>query len=280
MSTEFDLTLFETAFPPEEFEATLEEAYDIVTIASPFSIIAVETLRARLGMNALEGKVAADVFLFARGEADVRHATKIGGLPYRPAKSLWPTYRSQKSMQAEPYTFLAQFDFSGSKDIVGDLPGDVLALFARDETYRSRDSIVWEWWPADIPKSELMSAAAVPPQPMKIPTLAGLRHRTTDFMTCKADLPDDFFVYQHMTRIRGMKIGGLPSIEATESRGRYICQLAAVGPIHGMRYPWCNVLNPVTFKDAGRESLDLIDNGLLAIYIEESGNLDWAFEYA
>ena len=280
MSTEFDSTFFRKTFPPEAFEETLAEAYDIVTIASPFSIIAVEELRARLGKNALQGEVLADIFLFNRGEPGIRRATKIGGLPYRPAKSPWPTYRTKKSKQAEPYTFLAQFDFSQSTDIVSGLPGDVLVLFARDETYRATDSIVSEWWPADIPEAELIPMGAIPAQSIKIPTLSGLRHRTADFMACKAKLPDDFFYYRHISRIRGMKIGGLPSIEATGCSGRYICQLAAVGPIHGMQYPWCNVQKPVTFKEARRESLDLIDNGLLAFYIDEAGQLDWEFEHA
>ena len=53
--------------------------------------------------------------------------TKVAGLPYRAAGLPWPL-----TDDGRPMTFLAQFCFEESRDLVGKLPGDVLLIFAED----------------------------------------------------------------------------------------------------------------------------------------------------
>ncbi|NQT13137.1 MAG: DUF1963 domain-containing protein [Planctomycetes bacterium] len=98
-------------------------------ITSPSDICINERLRAEVREQVDWGPaVPVDVFVMATGEPRDRHVTKIGGLPYRPASKPWP-----KSQDRQPMTFLAQFCFADSKDLVGDLPGEVLLVFASPE---------------------------------------------------------------------------------------------------------------------------------------------------
>ena len=53
--------------------------------------------------------------------------TRVGGLPWLPKSVRWPT------VSRRPATFLCQFDFRDSRDLVGDLPGDLLLVFVADE---------------------------------------------------------------------------------------------------------------------------------------------------
>jgi Domain of unknown function (DUF1963) len=82
--------------------------------------------------------VPVDMFVMADGETEDRQVTKIGGLPYRPAAATSPTDTSGK-----PLVFLAQFNFGDSKDLTGELPGDVLLVFA--ENYQMPGSLHFEW---------------------------------------------------------------------------------------------------------------------------------------
>src|SRR5262249_23758240 len=91
---------------------------DIIT--SPSHICVIEQIRAKLRrMMKLERGAPTDVFIMAKGEPTKRHVTKLCGVPYRPAEIPWPTRKGA------PMLFLAQLCFADSKDITGDLPGDV-----------------------------------------------------------------------------------------------------------------------------------------------------------
>src|SRR5438105_1740921 len=91
-------------------------------VVGPSDVAIVEQIRRKAGGPATLGpSVPTDVFVLAKGEPKRRDVTKVGGLPYRPADLEWPE-RPDKV----PFTFLAQFQFGGSRDLVGRLPGDVL----------------------------------------------------------------------------------------------------------------------------------------------------------
>ena len=65
-----------------------------------------------------------DIFLLNLGEPEQRAVTKVGGLPYRAAGKPWPIAQS-----GAPMTFLTQFCFVDSRDLVPPLPGDMLLVF-------------------------------------------------------------------------------------------------------------------------------------------------------
>lgn len=97
-----------------------------------------------------------DVFVLAEGECKRRHNTKIGGLPYRPRNLAWPIGKRK-----EPLTFLAQFCFADSRDIAGDLPGDVLLLFTDCEESWPEE-FLFEWYSLDL--ADLIRPEDVPKQ--------------------------------------------------------------------------------------------------------------------
>jgi hypothetical protein len=103
--------------------------------------------------------VPVDIFIMADGEAPDRHVTKIGGLPFRPADSKWPT-----RCDGEPLVFLAQFNFSDSKDLTGELPGDVLLIFT--DHAHSLKQFHFEWQRLGL--SGLIEAHAIPKPPTTV----------------------------------------------------------------------------------------------------------------
>ena len=115
-------------------------------ITSPFSIAIVEQLRAEGLANKKYKTVQTDVMVFAKGEPEKREMTKVGGLPYWPVTKPWPT-----TTDGSPMTFVGQFCFADSRDLVGDLPGEVLLVFI-DGKRMFEDSVRFEWmslgdWP-------------------------------------------------------------------------------------------------------------------------------------
>ena len=106
----------------------------------------------------------------ADGEPQRRDVTKIGGLPYRPTSAKWPT-----DSTGDPLTFVAQFDFLHSMDIVGNLPGELLLVFAETK-YDQIESLHFEWWnrrafklisDRDIPKKIVPSVPSGPDNPVE-----------------------------------------------------------------------------------------------------------------
>jgi hypothetical protein len=86
-------------------------------------------------------RIATDVFVWARGEAPNPAMTKIGGLPYRPKSIPWPL-----DDQEMPIRFIGQVCFADSRDIVGDLAGDVLLIFGDDDALLAEpERLVLEW---------------------------------------------------------------------------------------------------------------------------------------
>ena len=121
--------------------------------------------------------VPTDICIFGVGEAPLRHLTKYGGIPYRPSSKPWPVTETGVT-----YTFLAQFCFIDSNDIVGPLPGDILLIFAKDPwPYFSDDALYYEWYNLDIKESELIQAEHCPPPKWLFFTGYGLLHRTVDY---------------------------------------------------------------------------------------------------
>jgi hypothetical protein len=104
----------------------------------------------RLGLYRLPNEVPedgeqCDVVWFIDGEPIDQCVTKIGGLPYRPARLTWPT-----AADGTPLIFLAQICFAASRDLVGNLPGDVLLVFMPDEPGGISADLYFEWFPLGL----------------------------------------------------------------------------------------------------------------------------------
>ncbi len=118
-----------------------------------------------------------DQLFFVAGEPAERSVTKVAGLPYRAAGLPWPL-----TDDGRPRTFLAQFGFDASRDLVGKRPGDVLLIFAEDrEAYLPNaydSSLRFEWYPLGL--RDLIRAEEIPEVEWKLRPYFGVLYRTDD----------------------------------------------------------------------------------------------------
>lgn len=273
MPDEYTLNLEEwiERFPLEQYRKVLESH---MTFAGPFDLALVEQ-DLRQQQNSPGGLV--DVFVFELGEPEQRHVTKIGGLPYRPANLPWPECPGTDDPKLAPYTqpagtpmlFVAQFCFAGSRDIAGELPGDVLLIFVEDDSFGSRPH--YEWYPLGL--SDLVTAEQLPDRPSPFMTCFGHRCRMQEFQN---------------RPLRATKIGGQPALDFDDAEvdGRFLCQLASLQPTFRQPYPWVNHEQPITLdefyqgtdEDRQKRQLCLVDMGVLFLYIDGAGQCAHWFE--
>ena len=228
--------------------------------------------------------VPADVFIMADGEPRDRHVTKVGGLPYRPANLAWPT-----EADGSPLTFLAQFDFTDSFDIVGEIPGEVLLVFTPDNNEDGPiESLHFEWQPLGM--NDLISAEDVPVQRWRLNPCYGYRHRTVSYPQAKRRPECEANKYPmcqgleiwsdyHLLQFQAMQIGKAPFFIQLEDSGRLpgqmLCTINSVCIDGDMPFPWINHPAPLTPEEsrAFDNYLMMADAGCIYISLDEAGGL-------
>jgi len=275
---------------------------------SPINILATNDFRAQIrDRDEFGPTIPVDIFTFGKGEGNDRMGTKVGGLPYRRKDTPWPVDEC-----GQPYAFLAQFCFTDSEDLVGDLPGDVLLVFLRTSksewggkvrSFLTR-SAVWETWDKSlifewqnegltnlIEKQDL----ACGPLNLQMPTCYGVRYRTTDYFDPIAAATkylsperlsevDTFLTTYGRFVWHMMKIGGTPVLlgEVTPAcSGRFIAGFGGVILTPLTVYPWTNHSEPLPLERAAAEDNMLLlgDPGYLNIYLDDNGRLGFHFYY-
>ncbi|MEM6673876.1 MAG: DUF1963 domain-containing protein [Planctomycetota bacterium] len=98
---------------------------DIWHIGSPSDLLPWLRLRERFDLE-YGAAVPCDLIFWGRGSGPNPRMTRIGGTPWLPKGAAWP------HLDGVPLGFLCQFNFEDSRDLVGDLPGDVLLVFVVD----------------------------------------------------------------------------------------------------------------------------------------------------
>ena len=246
-----------------------EAVRDISYISGPFDLAIVEQAWRE---NRKSVGIDADVFIFAVGEPQYPHVTKIGGLPYRPEGKPWPICTGAPAGTASnlveyykprgtPMCFLAQFCFTGSRDIVGELPGDVLLLFTEDDSFAT--DLYFEWYPIGIQK--LVS-------PSQVPDGASPFNKAYGFI-CRVQEPVELLT--NFPFVSKTKIGGKPDFIQTpsQSSGRFLCQLSSMQPTFKRPFPWVGRETPVTeFDDLHSNELCMVDMGNIYVYIGQDGS--------
>lgn len=269
------------------------------TITGPAHIAHVEQLRAAaVGGNSDLPATKCDIFVFAEGESPRRDVTKVNGLPYRPAGRPWPT-----STDGDPMTFLAQFRFTESRDLVGQTPGDLLLVFATDDSLlpfdQPQESLLFEWYPLGL--GDLVGAEACPPPRWRFAHCHGVRHRTVDYPGLEAErmllrvvpsaarrhMPDDLVV-RPLCCLDGMKIGGAPLWYDSGAgpnwepiQGQFLCSLSAISPELRKPFPWINHPAPIPFDAAAftQDMLLFCANGfILNFFIDADGRITWGMQ--
>lgn len=282
-----------------------------------------EQERARLRADYdLGPAVPCDIFVFALGEPADRSVTKYGGLPYRSAITPWPredivestilleddlalvrrlthddwaALRNDGSTVGDfiaeafpPLQFLAQFNFGDSRDLVGELPGDVLLLFG---SYGHPYIRYYEWQPLGL--ETLVDAGQIPPCPFaedEFRVCYGQIHRTCDYPEAEARHPA--LAERHrdhaLFRLEAHRIGGVPFVLQDELRpGRLIAVMNGVCPDLQLSWPWTNVervtSDPVPGRRASRKGerpspahRTFIESDVsIYLSIDDQGGLHW-----
>ncbi len=189
----------------------------------------------------------ADVMKAAAGEPPDRFVTKLGGLPYRPASIPWPRLAS-----GEPMVFLGQICFVHSRDLVGELPGDVLLIFTHDiHEHISGSDIRYEWYPLGL--EGLISAQDLPDTSWKV-------------------FPCHMYLLRQEEESDGLecaKIGGVPHWIQPEPRnpGRFLAGFKSVAFLGGP-----------DGDDPKVRHLEMFDSGLLHFFLQNDGHVVQYFQ--
>jgi hypothetical protein len=232
-------------------------------IEEPNDLAIVEQLRteaasaANLGMG-----YPTDVFVFIKGESRRRDVTKVGGLPYWPADRQWP--RGSNGM---PLGFLAQLNFSDSRDIVPQLPEDLLLIFAdleRINRYEIEDDILDFYW-MPIQNCELISVSDIPkcvginilgePDEFSVTPYRAELHRTCDYPYGEVAL-NRYQAHWRLGFVEGTKFGGIPMWIQGEASlpGEYVATLGGC-----YEFAWG-------------------DAGMIYLYVADDGQPHWAHQ--
>jgi hypothetical protein len=271
----------------EELRERTDYGMDTCCITSPYNIIAVEWLRQQSNKQAgIRPLVPADVFLFAHGEPEIRHVTKVGGMPYRPADKPWPMSKPGLWPPVpKPMTFLAQFCFANSLDIVSDLPGEVLLIFAENEEFARPEALYFEWYPLGL--TNLVRAADVPPPGWEFVVCYGYRHRTVDYPLARNAFGYGEYTDDDLAILPATKIGGTPSFiqgdpnrnqEPDNRPGRFLGQLAQICPEFDRPYPWINQASSISlWSSSAKDVLTLVDAGYVYLFLDDRNEVCWEF---
>lgn len=290
IESEFDLAEWIKRFPVEEFGQ--ERCGGAVT--SPIDAAIVEQVRSLAsGQIELGPSVPTDIFIFGAGEPDRRDVTKVNGLPYRPAGLPWPL-----RADGEPMTFLCQYRFTESKDIIGELPGDVMLVFVIEKgIYLDEGVFHFEWYPLGL--TDLIQACDVPKPSWEFVTCYGVRHRSVDYVDADDTVSNSISKLislerasaRSVARWGAMKIGGLVMWHwdgaaenyhrrhASRLPGRFLCALSDIQPALDVPYPWLNRAEPIA--DSGADSSLLFrDGSIIHFVISDDGKVDWYVQFA
>jgi hypothetical protein len=254
---------------PEEYpnEAAVDRHVELMQpsgeiVIGPESLAVNEQLRSEaFADNHYRGaRMATDMFVWQPGEPAHPAMTKVGGIPYRSRSSAWPRDHAGK-----PIRFVAQLCFADSRDISGELPGDLLLIFGDDHALLAEPQrLVFEWSGLEIAEPTLegpqMAAGEL------LTPYHGVIHRTEDWPDATEELLEEL-----LGVFEGTKIGGLPRFIQGEPTpaGRFI---AALGSISAS-YSTAKFLNTLQSGSLSNGNLMIGDMGSLYLFLDHQGQV-------
>jgi hypothetical protein len=286
--TVFPIETFERKEGPHQFSSTKKgDPLDLwkatgTIISSPADLCEVELVRERVAKKRNLGRsVPVDTFIWRHGMPDKPYLTKIGGVPHREKSLPWPT-----DQKGKPYTFVAQFCFLDSRDIVSHkLPGDVMLVFFKDSNSYSGepDDVRIEW--ASQTLKEPVSKNDCPKPGFPVPELAGEIYRCNEY-------PDSSEIFEQeghneaylLAASQSTKIGRETFVIQNDPRKRgqeFICALNSVQP--SKKWPFTNMEQfPPSEQKVdehygwGLYEMMFGDVGCMYFMIDKRGNVTWA----
>lgn len=287
-SAVFPIETFETTDGPRQFLTTkkddpldLWKAHGEI-ITSPSDLCQIELVRERVRKKHDLGRaVPVDIFIWRHGIPDKPYLTKLGGIPHREKSKPWPT-----AWDGTPYTFVAQFCFLDSKDIVSTkLPNDIMLVYFQDsESYFGETQDVWIEWSSQS-LQEPMTKDDCPKPGFHVPELAGEIYRCNEYPD-SADVFEQEGYYQGylFARSQSTKIGQETFViqnDPRENGQEFICALNSVQPSEEWPFTNMEILSKDPLKDDdrygwGSYQMMFGDVGCMYFMIDPHGNISWA----
>ncbi len=256
-------------------------------IGSASDLLGWENMRAKFGIAAPDA-VPCDIFVWGIGEPPDRRLTRVGGVPWLPKSTPWPTFGKTVA------TFLCQFDFRDSKDLHGQLaggslPGDLLLVFVAGEhsaLIGGNEELRFVWVSAE--ENEVYTQYDVPAgaQSFDFVSSWGARFRSKD-------IPSQWTKAYEISETAGSgrlyclpvlwatKIGGVPYNSQDNHHAPppdYLCQLVSI-QASSTSWPWINHEQPLPggFGDSGiygdKQALKIGDMGELTLFMRDDGTV-------
>jgi hypothetical protein len=248
---------------------------ECLSVASPCHIAQIEQLRER-GFENLSREqaaqavpIAADVFLWAKGEPESRETTRIGGLPFWPRGRKWP-----EISRARPATFVGQICFADSLDIVPSLPSYMLLIFGELDSPGSLPTKMDFYW-INTNTTDLVTVSDIPDTGVQITPCYGAIHRTSDYGKW---FFADYGLDTRLAVIEGAKIGGIaPWLRPPASTpGTFLCSIGSLSPALQQPFPWLDTPEPIKSPEDGL--LTLGNGGILYLFTDNRGRIQWTVQ--
>jgi hypothetical protein len=286
-STVFPLETFQETSGPRQFEDTRKgDPLDLwkprgAIITSPAHLCNIELVRRNYARTKdLGPAVPVDLFLWSVKPVEKPYLTKLGGVPHRESTKPWPT-----DAGGEPYTFVAQYCFADSRDIVSKkIPGDVMLIFFRDaKSVYDPEAIHVEWSSMEL--NTPLTAKECPAPSFVVPQLSGHIFRTNEYpesrdvfeqeghykcylfpTTQASKIGREAFAIQHDVREPGEELlCTLNSLSPSQAKWPYI-------DLETLPDDWDEPRKPFGW---GKYRMMFADVGCLFFVIDEQGNVRW-----
>ena len=239
-ATLFPIETFQKTSGPRQFETTKPgDPLDLwkprgEIITSPAHLCHIELVRKQYAQTKdLGPTVPVDIFLWSTAPPEKPFLTKLGGIPHRESSKPWPTDASNK-----PYTFVGQFCFTDSRDLVSDkIPGDVMLIFFKDaKSVYAPDEIHIEW--SSLELDAPVTADECPAPAFVVPQLSGHIYRTNEYPE-SGDVFEQAGHYQYwlFPTTQATKIGRETFYTQLDPRGPHEELLCALNSIYPTVYP-------------------------------------------
>jgi len=289
-SSVFPIETFQQTSGPRQFSTTEKgDPLDLwkpsgAIITSPAHLCNIDLVRKKYAQTKDLGQpVPVDIFLWSIKPAEKPYLTKLGGVPHRESTKPWPMDASDK-----PYTFVAQYCFADSKDIISNkIPGDVMLVFFKDaDSVYDPDAIHVEW--SSIELDSPMVADECPSPSFVVPRLSGHIYRTNEY-------PESWDVFEQdghyqcylFPTTQASKIGRETFFTQHDARGpgeELICTLNSVHPSKS-KWPFIDLEELPDDWDKpdhnygwGKYSMMFGDVGCLYFVINEEGTVSWSMD--
>lgn len=288
----FPLETFERTSGPRKFATTKSgDPLDLwkprgEIITSPAHLCQVELVRKQYTQSRdLGPSVPVDIFLWSIDPPEKPFLTKLGGTPHRESTKPWP------SKDGKPCTFVAQFCFADSRDILSrNLPGDVLLVFFKDANSLYDDSIHIEW--SEIELDSPLNAIECPSPEFAVPQLSGHIYRSNEY-------PESWEVFEQaghyqyylFPTTQSTKIGRETFFTQNDPRRpgeEFLCALNSVHPTtypSGAKWPFIGLETlpddwdkPDDDYGWGKYRMTFADVGCMYFLIDEQGVVTWSWD--